>query len=375
MANSKVSQDTGDLVLNRVSKFYGDFCAVDDLSLTVPDGSFFALLGPSGCGKTTTLRMIAGLEEPSQGTIHIGDNDITTQKPYRRNVNTVFQNYALFPHLTIFENIAFGLRRRGIKDVKTEVENALNLVELGHLAERKPGQLSGGQQQRIAVARAIVNRPEVLLLDEPLGALDLKLRRQMQIELKRIQMEVGITFIHVTHDQEEAMTMADTIAVMNQGKIEQMGSATELYEAPKTAFVANFLGQCNLIKAKVQSRAAGKAVVTAKGHTFEVPLSRVSTDSDSVLLGVRPEKLRLDDQGINSIKDCVVTDRSFVGTATQYLVRTPWDLELVVFEQNDEGLHDLHVGDKVSLEWDAEHTFALDGAQDINAGADLEDEE
>ena len=375
MANSKVSQDTGDLVLNRVSKFYGDFCAVDDLSLTVPDGSFFALLGPSGCGKTTTLRMIAGLEEPSQGTIHIGDNDITTQKPYRRNVNTVFQNYALFPHLTIFENIAFGLRRRGIKDVKTEVENALNLVELGHLAERKPGQLSGGQQQRIAVARAIVNRPEVLLLDEPLGALDLKLRRQMQIELKRIQMEVGITFIHVTHDQEEAMTMADTIAVMNQGKIEQMGSATELYEAPKTAFVANFLGQCNLIKAKVQSRAAGKAVVTAKGHTFEVPLSRVSTDSDSVLLGVRPEKLRLDDQGINSIKDCVVTDRSFVGTSTQYLVRTPWDLELVVFEQNDEGLHDLHVGDKVSLEWDAEHTFALDGAQDINAGADLEDED
>jgi spermidine/putrescine transport system ATP-binding protein len=374
MANSKVSQDTGDLVLNRVSKFYGDFAAVDDLSLTVPDGSFFALLGPSGCGKTTTLRMIAGLEEPSQGTIHIGDTDITTQKPYRRNVNTVFQNYALFPHLTIFENIAFGLRRRGLKDVKTEVVNALNLVELGHLAERKPGQLSGGQQQRIAVARAIVNRPEVLLLDEPLGALDLKLRRQMQIELKRIQMEVGITFIHVTHDQEEAMTMADTIAVMNQGKIEQMGSATDLYEAPKTAFVANFLGQCNLIKAKVQSRTGGKAVVTAKGLTFEVPLSRVSTENDSVLLGVRPEKLRLDDKGINSIKECVVTDRSFVGTSTQYLVRTPWDLELVVFEQNDEGLHDLRVGDKVSLEWDPEHTFALDGAQDVNAGADLDDE-
>jgi spermidine/putrescine transport system ATP-binding protein len=374
MANSKVSQDTGDLRLNRISKYYGDFCAVDDLSLTIPDGSFFALLGPSGCGKTTTLRMIAGLEEPSQGTISIGETDITTQKPYQRNVNTVFQNYALFPHLTIFENIAFGLRRRGIKDVKAEVENALNLVELGHLAERKPGQLSGGQQQRIAVARAIVNRPEVLLLDEPLGALDLKLRRQMQIELKRIQMEVGITFIHVTHDQEEAMTMADTIAVMNQGKIEQMGSATDLYESPKTAFVANFLGQCNLIKAKVQSRAAGKAVVTAKGLTFEVPLSRVSTDSDSVLLGVRPEKLRLDDKGVNSIKECVVTDRSFVGTSTQYLVRTPWDLELVVFEQNDEGLHDLRVGDKVSLEWDPEHTFALDGAQDVNAGADLDDE-
>ncbi len=375
MANQKVSQDTGDLVLNRVSKFYGDFCAVDDLSLTVPDGSFFALLGPSGCGKTTTLRMIAGLEEPSQGTISIGATDITTQKPYRRNVNTVFQNYALFPHLSIFENVAFGLRRRGLKDVKFEVEKALALVELGHLAERKPAQLSGGQQQRIAVARAIVNRPEVLLLDEPLGALDLKLRRQMQIELKRIQMEVGITFIHVTHDQEEAMTMADTIAVMNQGKIEQMGSATDLYEAPRTAFVANFLGQCNLIKGKVQSRAGGKAVVSAKGHTFEVPLTRVSTDGDSVLVGVRPEKLRLDDKGVNSIKECVVTDRSFVGTSTQYLVRTPWDQELVVFEQNDEGLHDLHVGDKVSVEWDPEHTFGLDGAQDVNAGADLDDDE
>jgi len=375
MASQKVSQDTGDLVLNRVSKFYGDFCAVDDLSLTIPDGSFFALLGPSGCGKTTTLRMIAGLEEPSAGTIHIGTTDITTQKPYRRNVNTVFQNYALFPHLTIFENVAFGLRRRGQKDVTSEVEKALALVELGHLAQRKPAQLSGGQQQRIAVARAIVNRPEVLLLDEPLGALDLKLRRQMQIELKRIQIEVGITFIHVTHDQEEAMTMADTIAVMNQGKIEQMGSATDLYEAPRTAFVANFLGQCNLIRAKVQSRAGGKAVVSAKGHTFEIPLSRVSTDGDSILVGVRPEKLRLDDKGVNSIKECVVTDRSFVGTSTQYLVRTPWEQELVVFEQNDEGLHDLHVGDHVSVEWDPEHTFGLDGAQDVNAGSELDEED
>jgi len=217
----------GDLRLTRLTKSYGDFTAVDDLSLTIPKGSFFALLGPSGCGKTTTLRMIAGLEEPTAGSIHLGETDITTTKPYQRPINTVFQNYALFPHLTIFENIAFGLRRRGKSDVKEAVEKVLNLVELPHLAQRKPTQLSGGQQQRIALARAIVNRPALLLLDEPLGALDLKLRRQMQIELKWIQKEVGLTFVHVTHDQEEAMTMADTIAVMNEGQIEQMGSPAD----------------------------------------------------------------------------------------------------------------------------------------------------
>ena len=209
----------GDLKLSQITKSYGDFTAVDNLSLTIPEGSFFALLGPSGCGKTTTLRMIAGLEEPTSGKIEVGTTDITDMKPYRRPVNTVFQNYALFPHLTIFENIAFGLRRRGIKDVTEQVEKVLQLVELPHLAQRKPTQLSGGQQQRIAVARAIVNRPALLLLDEPLGALDLKLRRQMQIELKWIQTEIGLTFVHVTHDQEEAMTMADTIAVMNEGRI------------------------------------------------------------------------------------------------------------------------------------------------------------
>jgi spermidine/putrescine transport system ATP-binding protein len=195
--------------------------------------------------------MIAGVEDPTSGKISIGTTDITDKRPYQRPVNTVFQNYALFPHLTIFENIAFGLRRRGVKDVKAQVEKVLNLVELPHLADRKPTQLSGGQQQRIAVARAIVNRPALLLLDEPLGALDLKLRRQMQIELKWIQTEVGLTFVHVTHDQEEAMTMADTIAVMNEGRIEQMGTPAELYDNPKTAFVANFLGQSNLIQGTI----------------------------------------------------------------------------------------------------------------------------
>src|SRR6478736_8901287 len=236
-----------DLRLVNVTKDFGAFKAVDDLTLTVPTGSFFALLGPSGCGKTTTLRMVAGLEEPTVGSVFIGDRDITHLRPYKRPVNTVFQSYALFPHLTIHENVAFGLKRRGIKGVKGQVDEMLDLVELTELAQRKPSQLSGGQQQRVALARALINQPGVLLLDEPLGALDLKLRRQMQIELKRIQTEVETTFVHVTHDQEEAMTMADQIAVMNKGVIEQMGAPEELYEHPQTTFVANFLGQSNLV--------------------------------------------------------------------------------------------------------------------------------
>jgi spermidine/putrescine transport system ATP-binding protein len=237
-----------DLHIVDVTKAFGSFKAVDDLTLTIPAGSFFALLGPSGCGKTTTLRMVAGLEQPTAGRIVIGNEDVTYRKPFKRPVNTVFQSYALFPHLDIFENVAFGLRRSGVKkaDVRGEVESMLELVELSTYARRKPTQLSGGQQQRVAVARALINKPEVLLLDEPLGALDLKLRRQMQIELKRIQTDVGITFVHVTHDQEEAMTMADTIAVMNAGRVEQMGAPMELYENPETTFVANFLGQSNL---------------------------------------------------------------------------------------------------------------------------------
>ncbi len=240
------------LRLREVTKEFATFTAVDSLDLDVPTGSFFALLGPSGCGKTTTLRMVAGLETPTSGRIMLGDNDITYTKPYRRPVNTVFQSYALFPHLDIFENVAFGLRRRKTQQIEAKVKEMLDLVELTSQARKKPAQLSGGQQQRVALARALINQPEVLLLDEPLGALDLKLRRSMQIELKRIQTEVGLTFVHVTHDQEEAMTMADTIAVMNRGIIEQMGAPSDLYENPKTTFVANFLGQSNLIEGTVQ---------------------------------------------------------------------------------------------------------------------------
>src|SRR4051812_15329216 len=238
-----------DVTIENVTKRFDDVVAVDDLSLEIERGSFFAMLGPSGCGKTTTLRMIGGFEEPTGGTIYLGDTEVSRLPSYKRDVNTVFQSYALFPHLSIFENVAFGLRRKGVakSDVKQRVGDALELVDLTGREKRKPSQLSGGQQQRVALARALVNRPRVLLLDEPLGALDLKLRKQMQLELKRIQHEVGITFVHVTHDQEEAMTMADQIAVMDAGHIEQLGGPTELYETPRTAFVAGFLGVSNLI--------------------------------------------------------------------------------------------------------------------------------
>jgi spermidine/putrescine transport system ATP-binding protein len=365
-----------DLRLEHVTKRFGTFAAVDDLSLTIPSGSFFALLGPSGCGKTTTLRMVAGLEEPTAGTIHIGDADVTYAKPYKRPVNTVFQSYALFPHLDIFENVAFGLRRRGSKNVKAEVETALELVELGNLARRKPGQLSGGQQQRVALARAIVNRPAVLLLDEPLGALDLKLRRQMQIELKRIQTEVGLTFVHVTHDQEEAMTMADTIAVMNSGHIEQLGNPAELYESPNTAYVANFLGQSNLIRASVVGTSGTDLLLDAHGTRLAVPTARRATGDKELLIGVRPEKIRLGapdevhPDNSNVLREGIVTDASFTGVSTQYLVRLPWDQELMVFVQNLGVGGVLSPGTKVSLAWDPAHTFALDGTEDVLAGVE-----
>ena len=242
MASSKVAQSTGDLVLNRISKYYGDFCAVDDLSLTIPDGSFFALLGPSGCGKTTTLRMIAGLEEPTQGTISIGDSEITTQKPYRRNVNTVFQNYALFPHLTIFENVAFGLRRRGIKDVKAEVHKALELVELAHLSERKPAQLSGGQQQRVAIARSLCMSPKIMLFDEPTSALDPEMVKEVLDTMVSLA-EDGMTMICVTHEMGFARQVANRVIFMDQGQIVEANVPDEFFKNPQHERTKLFLSQ------------------------------------------------------------------------------------------------------------------------------------
>jgi spermidine/putrescine transport system ATP-binding protein len=367
------------LRLRSLTKEFAAFTAVRSLDLDVPAGSFFALLGPSGCGKTTTLRMVAGLETPTSGQIMLGDRDITWDKPYKRPVNTVFQSYALFPHLDIYENVAFGLRRRKTKDVDQQVREMLELVELGNQARKKPAQLSGGQQQRVALGRALINSPEVLLLDEPLGALDLKLRRSMQIELKRIQTEVGRTFVHVTHDQEEAMTMADTIAVMNAGVIEQMGAPSELYENPRTTFVANFLGQSNLIGGDVKGKDGDFVVVDMHGNNVSVRADRSHTEGGQGWVGIRPEKVLIAEVGEvidapgHSISGGVVTDVSFVGVSTQYLVRMPWGQELQVFEQNTGRRRLFHTGEKVDVSWRPEYAFLLDHSQDASAGADKED--
>ncbi len=363
------------LRLRGLTKSFATFTAVDALDLDVPRGSFFALLGPSGCGKTTTLRMVAGLEEPTSGTITLAGKDITALKAHQRPVNTVFQSYALFPHLDIFENVAFGLRRRKSGDVKKQVDEMLELVELAGQARKKPTQLSGGQQQRVALARALINKPEVLLLDEPLGALDLKLRRGMQIELKRIQTEVGLTFIHVTHDQEEAMTMADTVAVMNKGVIEQLGAPSELYENPRSTFVANFLGQSNLIEGRITSRAADIVTVDMHGTPVSVPTSRCHADGDGGWIGIRPEKVLIGEPGAeldapgNTIPGGVITDVSFVGVSTQYLVRMPWGQELQVFQQNTGRTRMFRQGETVELSWRPEYAFLLDASQDVSAGA------
>ncbi|MFE2441288.1 ABC transporter ATP-binding protein [Streptomyces melanosporofaciens] len=374
----------GDVRLTGISKTYGSFTAVQPLDLYVPAGSFFALLGASGCGKTTTLRMIAGLEEPTSGIVRLADEDITALPPHKRPVNTVFQSYALFPHLDIFENVAFGLRRRGVKSVKKQVEEMLELVQLGDFARRRPQQLSGGQQQRVAVARALINHPRVLLLDEPLGALDLKLRRQMQLELKRIQTEVGITFIHVTHDQEEAMTMADTVAVMNGGRVEQRGAPADLYENPGTTFVANFLGTSNLIEAEITDKSGGDLVLAAAGGKLSLPADRCSAPvrtGGKLLVGVRPEKITLSHaedagtipEGRNRLTGRIA-DSSFIGVSTQYLITTPDCPEITVYEQNIERDARLVPGAEVVLHWNPAHTFGLDATQDIDAGTELDEE-
>jgi spermidine/putrescine transport system ATP-binding protein len=368
-----------DVRMERVTKRFAEITAVDDLTLEIDRGEFFSLLGPSGCGKTTSLRMIGGFEEPTQGLIHLGGKDVTALPPYRREVNTVFQSYALFPHLDVFENVAFGLRRKkvGKEEVESRVKEALVLVDLPGYEKRKPSQLSGGQQQRVALARALVNRPKVLLLDEPLGALDLKLRKQMQLELKRIQRDVGITFLYVTHDQEEAMTMSNRLAVMRHGKIEQIGGPEEVYERPATEFVAGFLGASNLLDGELKERVADTATIAlADGSIVRVPAASMNGGGSTVKLGVRPEKIRLQTEseeppaGWNAVTG-VLRVTTYVGVSHQYTVEGPAGKTITVYAQNLGGDVVPHEGEQVRLVWRPEHTFVVQASAPL---ADWEEE-
>jgi spermidine/putrescine transport system ATP-binding protein len=345
-----------DVRLEKVVKRFDEAVAVDGISVEIPSGSFFALLGPSGCGKTTTLRMIGGFEEPTEGRIFLGDQDVVGLPPYKRDVNTVFQSYALFPHMTIEDNVAFGLERKRVPkgQLKGRVSEMLELVGLSGFAKRKPRQLSGGQQQRVALGRALVNHPRVLLLDEPLGALDLKLRKNMQLELKNIQHEVGITFVHVTHDQEEAMTMADTIAVMNSGRIEQLGPPVQLYERPATAFVAGFLGASNLLPGRVEH---ADAIRLEDGTVIR---AAVKGRSGEVAAGVRPEKITIGAGGGANELPGTVAETAYIGVATQVVVRTAAGTVQVFAQNMDAGGRVPAPGSNVVLSWAPESTFIVD---------------
>jgi spermidine/putrescine ABC transporter ATP-binding subunit len=357
--------------------------AVRDMDVAIAEGEFFSLLGPSGCGKTTTMRIIAGFEDPTKGTVHLHGADVTLIPPHKRDVNMVFQSYALFPHMNVFDNVAFGLRRKNTpkKEVEQRVTEILAIVGLEGYAKRRPRQMSGGQQQRVALARALVNRPRALLLDEPLGALDLKLRQAMQIELKRIQREVGITFVYVTHDQGEALTMSDRIAVMNEGVIEQLAQPRDIYEHPKTRFVAGFIGTSNLLGGTVSRTEAGSAVIEfGDGERIIVPDSD-ARPGDKLEITVRPEKMTLTSgdtsnpagggaggaAGAGSRREnaCAlrgtVTEVVYLGTSTNFNVTTSAGAEVVVFSQNTsaEEQHPPQRGDAVWLLWDPANSYPI----------------
>ncbi len=347
--------------LSAVTKRFGEFVAVDDLTLDIYKGEFFSLLGPSGCGKTTTLRMIAGFEEPTEGDVSVDGDPMRGVPPYRRPVNTVFQSYAIFPHLNVFDNVAFGLRRSGVKgeELHKRVTDACEMVQLSGFGRRKPNALSGGQQQRVALARALVNRPKVLLLDEPLGALDLKLRKEMQLYLKNLQHEVGITFIYVTHDQEEALTMSDRIAVMNEGKVQQVADPPTLYELPRNRFVADFIGQTNVFSGTVEfvsgkritlSTPSGKVEATAREAEVEVGSEAHAT--------VRPEKIRIGSEGDN-VSTARIRQIVYLGVSTQYIAELPGGEKLVLYQQNAHHSVGPSVGEEVSVAWDAQTCLVL----------------
>ncbi len=339
--------------------------AVRGIDLAIRTGEFFSMLGPSGCGKTTTMRMIAGFEEPTRGTVRLDGRDVTAAPPNKRDVNMVFQSYALFPHMSVFENVAFGLRRRGVpKDrITRQVGEMLEIVNLAGRGGRRPRELSGGQQQRVALARALVNHPKALLLDEPLGALDLKLRQAMQVELKRIQREVGITFVYVTHDQNEALTMSDRIAVMNDGAIEQLGPPREIYEHPATRFVAGFIGTSNLLAGTLARVADGVGIIeVSPDERILIPAARDGLSAgQAVELTVRPEKIDLAaGPGDGCAVRGTVTEVVYLGTSTSFSVRTTTGADVVVFEQNSASASSsISRGDDVWLTWDPQHSYPI----------------
>jgi spermidine/putrescine transport system ATP-binding protein len=349
--------------LTGVTKRFGEFVAVDDLTLDIYEGEFFSLLGPSGCGKTTTLRMIAGFEEPTEGGISVAGESVRGVPPYRRPVNTVFQSYAIFPHLNVFDNVAFGLRRSGVKGegLRKRVVDACEMVQLSGFEERKPSMLSGGQQQRVALARALVNRPKVLLLDEPLGALDLKLRKELQLELRTLQHEVGITFVYVTHDQEEALTMSDRIAVMDSGVVRQVADPTTLYEFPHDHFVASFIGQTNMFSGRVEAVDGNRVRLrTSDGEKIEATSQEGVKVNSEAHVTVRPEKMRFGGDGDN-VLGVEVQQVVYLGNSTQYITALPSGEKLVVYQQNTHDPGGPAVGDEVQVAWDANNCLVLGG--------------
>jgi spermidine/putrescine transport system ATP-binding protein len=366
------------VVLAQVVKRFGGVTVVDGLNLEIRRGEFFSMLGPSGCGKTTTLRMIGGFEVPSEGMVRLDGQDVTDLPAFRRDVNTVFQSYGLFPHLSVFDNVAFGLRRKKVdaKEVERRVLEALELVDLKGYGKRRRSQLSGGQQQRVALARALVNRPQVLLLDEPLGALDLKLRKQMQLELKRIQKEVGITFIFVTHDQEEAMTISDRIAVMNNGRIEQLGRPEEVYERPATVFVAEFLGASNLLDGTFRGNQDGWGMVELdSGVMIRIPVADGRRSGERLRVGVRPEKIHVLPAGQTPVANHNIVPATlraavFAGVSFQYFFQTQEGRDMTAFDRNATGGAVARPGEEVRLTWAPEHTFVIPAEATASGAAD-----
>ncbi len=355
--------------LRGVTKKFDDVTAADKISLEIGRGEFFSLLGPSGCGKTTTLRLIAGFEEPTDGEIFINGENVRNKRPYERNVNTVFQSYALFPHLTVAGNIAFGLERKKTPrhEMPGLIEEGLDLVRLKGMGDRYPRQLSGGQQQRVALARALVLKPEVLLLDEPLGALDLKLRKEMQLELKSLQEKVGITFIYVTHDQEEALTMSDRIAVMEGGRLEQVGTPEEIYELPKTRFVADFIGVSNFFYGRVVGANDEQLFVrTEGGLDVGLPMDQRHGEGQQIQFSVRPEKIRVMSEGIPSERENQfageIVNKIYLGGSIHYVIALSPEEKVTVFlksERTADQKASFSVGEKVVVSWHRDDSVIL----------------